>query len=138
MRRFGMTFATVAVLALAGCATFTRSQTNLFVDEDGNCISVDYGTRSKDHVFKMISPGNGQPMEFSSPLMVKITLPNGDRISAYRCFNPLPVGTMYMTDNERWKYLANGFSCTIYEQLPDESDYVHVFDGVLAKGTDGK
>ena len=126
MRRFGMTFATVAVLALAGCATFTRSQTNLFVDEDGNCISVDYGTRSKDHVFKMISPGNGQPMEFSSPLMVKITLPNGDRISAYRCFNPLPVG------------LANGFSCTIYEQLPDESDYVHVFDGVLAKGADGK
>ena len=32
MRRFGMTIAFAAVLALAGCATFTRSQMNLFVD----------------------------------------------------------------------------------------------------------
>lgn len=126
----------LTALALVGCATFTRTQTNLFVDEDGNVISVDYGTRSKDHVFDMVSPANGQPMTFSSELMVKVTLPNGDRITAYRCFNPIPVGTMYMTDDEEWKYLANGFNCTIYRRLPDKSDYVAAFDGVLAKGAD--
>lgn len=124
-----------AALAMSGCATFTKTQTSLFVDEDSNVISVEYGTRSKDHVFDMVSPGNGQPMEFSSKLMVRVLLPNGDRITAYRCFNPIPVGTMYMTDDEHWKYLANGFNCTIYEQLPDKSDYVAVFDGVLSKGS---
>lgn len=119
---------------LAGCASFSLSQTSSFVDEDGNVITVEYGTRSKKHKFEMVSPVNGQPIEIASVLMVRVTLPDGERITAYQCFNPIPRGTMYMTEDEHWKYLASGFSCTLYEQIPDKSDYLAVFDGILAKG----
>ena len=123
----------IGALALAaGCASFELRQSDVFADEEGNVVGVDYGRRSKDHVFMVVSPGNGKLVEYKSDLMVRITLPDGNRISGYRTLNTFPVGTMYMTDDERWIYLANGFSCRIYMQLDDKSDYLLVFEGNLA------
>ena len=121
---------------LSGCASFHVQQTNLFTDEDGNVISVEYGTRSEDHSFMMTVPQTGKRVEFKSNLMVRVTLPDGRSFKGYRCYNPVPQGTMYMSDNERWKYLASGFSAFIYERLPNGEDYVRRFEGTLAKGSD--
>ena len=41
----------LGVLAfLAGCQSYTVSQLNAFVDEDGNILRVTYGRLEKDHV----------------------------------------------------------------------------------------
>ena len=73
----------VGLLLLAGCQSYDIVQTNVFADDDGNVISVDYGRSETDHVNTFRAPTNGKEMEFKSKLMVKVTLPNGDRFKAW-------------------------------------------------------
>lgn len=125
-------------LALAGCATFEKTQSDAFIDDDSNVVFVDYGRRSKDHVFMVRSPGNGKLVEYTSNLMVKFTLPDGRRLTGYRTLNTMPVGTMYMTDDEEWIYLTNGLMCRIYLRTADGLDYLRVYEGNLTKSKDDK
>ena len=81
--------ASVLAAALAGCASFERSQVDAFVDDQGYMIKVEYGTRSKDHVFMVPSPGNGKLVEYRSKLMVRVTLPDGTD-----CFDLLRDGRL--------------------------------------------
>lgn len=132
-------FATLAAAALSGCASFERSQVDAFVDDQGYMIKVEYGTRSKDHVFMVPSPGNGKLVEYRSKLMVRVTLPDGERFSAYRTLNSMPIGTMYMSDNEKWIFLTKGYWATVQKQdRKDSPDYTGVFEGYIRKGVDGK
>lgn len=133
LRKLFFAVASLAV-ALGGCASFTPTHSNVFMNEDGFVVGVQNGTRSSEHVFKVISPGNGKEVEFSSSLMVKVTLPDGERITCYQTLNTLPIGTMYMTDDKEWIYLTNGLMCRVYEMTADRSDYILVFEGNLAKG----
>ena len=131
----------ILLALVAGCTTFEKRQSDVFADEEGNVIGVDYGVGSKDHIFMVPSPGNGKLVEYKSNLMVKVTLPDGNRITGYRTLNTFPVGTMYMTENEDWIYLANGFSCRIYMrvELSDGSrDYMLVFEGNLSSAPRNK
>lgn len=130
---WAFTFAFLAVaLLLQGCQSYTIVQTNVFADDDGNVITVDYGRSESDHVNTFIAPTNGKEMEFRSKLMVRVTLPGGDRFKAWQCMNFRNTGTMYKTDNDRWKFLANGFSSVVYRQNEDdENRYDEVFRGVL-------
>lgn len=134
--RFGMFGRSVgvALVALAtGCQSYTIVQRNVFADDDGNVVSVDYGRSESDHVNTFVSPATGKEMEFRSKLMVKVVLPDGDDFKAWQCMNFLPRGTMYMTDNEEWKVLMNGFSLCVYHRTgePAPRDYLEVYRGVI-------
>ena len=96
--------------ALTGCASFERSQTDAFVDDQGYMIKVEYGTRSKDHIFMVPSPGNGKLVEYRSKLMVRVTLPDGERFSAYRTLNSMPLRSVRLST--RW--LRNSRISTTY------------------------
>lgn len=119
-------------MLLAGCQSYDIVQSNIFSDEDGNLVQVDYGRSEKDHINKFRSPTNGQELDFKSKLLVKVNLPSGDGFLAWQCMNYLRSGTMYRSDNERWMFHANGFSCAVYER--EESDptrYREIFRGIM-------
>ena len=122
-----------AALLLQGCQSYTIVQQNIFMDDDGNGVTVDYGRSDSDHENTFISPVTGKEMPFRSKLMVRVELPDGETIKAWQCMNFLPRGTMYMTDNEEWKVLANGFSCSIYRRTGETPprDYLEVYRGVV-------
>ena len=119
-------------MLMAGCQSYTIVQRNVFVDDRGNAVAVEYRRSESEHVNTFRSPVTGEEMEFKSKLVVLAELPGGDSFKAWQCMNFLPYGTMYKTDNERWMLLANGFSCTIYRQSEsDETQYREVYRGVL-------
>ena len=126
---------TIALLAAAaiaaGCHSYSIVQSNVFVDEDGNVVTVEYGRSDRDHVNTFISPTTGKEMEFKSKLVVCAELPDGDSFTAWQCMNFLARGTMYKTDNEKWMLLADGFSCVIYHRTDDKTRYLEVYRGVL-------
>ena len=123
----------LAALLLQGCQSYTIVQRNVFVDDDGQTVYVDYGRSESDHVNTFVSPATGAEMDFKSKLMVKVELPDGDTFKAWQCMNFLPRGTMYQSDNEEWKALANGFSFIVYRRTgePAPRDYLEVYRGVL-------
>ena len=125
--------ATAALLLLQGCQSYQIVQRNVFADDDGRVIVVDYGRSDSDHYNSFVSPVTGKEMDFHTRLVVKVQLPDGDTIKAWQCMNFLPRGTMYMTDDEEWKVLANGFSCIIYHRTDEKPprDYLEVFRGVI-------
>ena len=124
--------AAVAALAFAGCQSYEIVQRNVFSDEDGNLVAVDYGRSDKDHVNTFIAPLTGREMEFKSKLVVRVELPDGEVFTAWQCMNFTRRGTMYKTDDERWMLLANGFSCVVYRQSEENpGDYREVYRGVL-------
>lgn len=117
---------------VSGCQSYQITQRNIFSDEDGFVVTVDYGHSESDHFNTFISPMTGEELEFKSRLMVNVELPNGDDFIAWQCMNFLRRGTMYRTDNDEWMFLANGFSCTVYHQTDeDETRYLEVYRGVV-------
>ena len=120
-------------LLLQGCQSYTIVQRNVFADDDGNVVAVDYGRSESDHVNTFVSPVTGKEMEYRSRLMVKVTMPDGDTVKAWRCMTSLPRGTMYESDDGEWKVLANGFSVAIYRRTgqPAPRDYLEVYRGVI-------
>ena len=118
---------------LSGCQSYTIVQQNVFADDDGNIVTVEYGRSESDHVNTFISPATGKEMDFRSKLMVRVTLPDGDRVKAWQCMNFLPRGTMYESDGGEWKVLANGFSTVVYHRTgePPPRDYLEVYRGVI-------
>ncbi len=115
----------------AGCCSYSIVQSNVFVDEDGNVVTVEYGRSGRNHASTFVSPATGKEMEFKSRLVVRAELPDGDSFTAWQCMNFLARGTMYKTDNERWMLLADGFSCAIYRRTDDGARYLEVYRGVL-------
>ncbi len=129
--------AAAALFALAGCQSYEIVQRNVFSDEDGNLVAVDYGRSEKDHVNTFVAPTTGKEMEFKSKLVVRAELPDGETFTAWQCMNFLGRGTMYKTDNGRWMLLANGFSCVVYRQTEEDPDnYREVYRGVLCETPD--
>lgn len=128
----GGVLAAVGLGLTVGCQSYTIVQRNVFADEDGNLVIVDYGRSDDYHCNTFVSPATGREMEFKSKLVVKVQLPDGDTIKAWQCMNFLRHGTMYRTDNEEWMVLAGGFTCIIYqrEEFGDEVRYREVFRGV--------
>ena len=122
----------LGALLLAGCQSYEIVQSNVFSDEDGNSVMVEYGRSSTDHVNTFLSPQTGEEMEFKSKLVVLVTLPDGERFKAWQCMNFINLGTMYKTDDGEWMFLANGFSSIVYRQAGDDKDmYKEVYRGVL-------
>ena len=140
MRRVRQTAAVLRAAALsalfaalaAGCQSYAIVQKNVFVDEDGNVVVVEYGRGEREHVNTFIAPTTGREMEFRSRLVVCAEMPDGTRFTAWQCMNFLARGTMYKTDNERWMLLADGFSCAVYRRAEgDGAQYEEVYRGVL-------
>ena len=126
-----------AALAMAGCQSYEIVQRNVFSDEDGNLVAVDYGRGEKDHVNTFVVPATGKEMEFKSKLVVRAELPDGETFTAWQCMNFLRRGTMYKTDDGRWMLLANGFSCVVYRRSEEDPDsYREVYRGVLCDTPD--
>jgi len=125
--------AALVALFVAGCASFHQTQRVKFVDDDGRFAEVLYGYGDKDHVTTWVSPINGKEIELKSKLRVKVALDHGPSFLAYQCMNTLGSGTMYRTDNERYMFLANGFTCAIFELEDKTDDYIMVFQGVLCQ-----
>ena len=129
--------AAAAALALAGCQSYEIVQRNVFSDEDGNLVAVDYGRSEKAHVNTFVAPMTGKEMEFKSKLVVRAELPDGETFTAWQCMNFMRRGTMYKTDNGRWMLLADGFSCVVFRQAEDDPDnYREVYRGVLCDTPD--
>ena len=122
-----------ALLLQVGCQSYEIVQRNIFADDDGNVVVVDYGRSESEHHNTFVSPATGKKMDFRAKLVVEVQLPDGDGIRAWQCMNFLPRGTMYMTDDEEWKILANGFSLMIFHRTgePAPRDYLEVFRGVI-------
>ena len=130
----------IAVMAAAvGCRSYDIVQSNIFSDDDGNVVRIDYGRSGSEHVNTFVNPATGKETEFRSKLVVEVTLPDGEDFTAWQCMNFLARGTMYKTDSEEWMLLANGFSCTVYRQTEeDETRYLEVYRGVLCDTPDAK
>ena len=127
----------LAAMFAAGCQSYDIVQRNVFSDEDGNLVAVDYGRSERDHVNTFVAPLTGKEMEFKSKLVVRAELPDGETFTAWQCMNFLRHGTMYRTDNLKWMLLANGFSCVVYRQVEDSPDnYREVYRGVLCDTPD--
>jgi len=147
-------FLFTSLSALLGCQSYTIVQRNVFADDDGNVVSVEYGRSDEDHVNTFISPTTGKEMEFRSKLVVRANFAEnvadfhevrnrgavtnrielaGESFKAWQCMNFLSRGTMYRTDNDKWMLLANGFSCIIYRQTEEKTRYLEVFRGVLCE-----
>ena len=124
-----------ALLLMQGCQSYEIVQRNIFADDDGNVVIVDYGRSESEHHNTFLSPVTGKEMDFHTKLVVKVQLPDGDDFKAWQCMSFLPpgTGTMYKTDNEEWKVLANGFSFSIYHRTgePPPRDYIEVYRGVV-------
>lgn len=137
MKRISGFTAAVALLALVcGCQSYDIVQTNIFSDEDGRVVRVDYGRSVKPHVNTFINPATGKEVEFVSRLVVDVDIAGGDSFTAWQCMNFLRTGTMYKTDNGRWMFLANGFTCFVYERQED-GRYLEVYRGVLCESPKG-
>ena len=135
-------FAAAAVLAFAGCTSFRQTQTVKFVDDDGRFAEVVYGYGDKDHVTTWTSPVNGKDIELKSKLRVKVRIEDGPGFLAFQCMNTFGSGTMYRTDNERYMFLANGFTMAVFELDDKSEEYRTIFQGVLCQppvnGEDGR
>ena len=127
-----------AALSLQGCNSFMPVFHNSFIDDDGNIIHVESGRLEKDHVTKVVSPGNGKLVDYHTREAVRVTLPDGRRFLAYQTLNTFPVGTMFKTDDDELVYVTNGLACRVYAMLTDGSDHLLVFEGNLTKGDGAK
>ena len=129
--------ASAALLLVQGCQSYEIVQRNIFADDDGNVVVVDYGRSESEHHNTFVSPTTGREMEFHTKLVVKVRMPDGDTIKAWQCMNFLPRGTMYKTDDEEWKVLANGFSLIVYRQTDEKPPrYLEVYRGVICDTTE--
>jgi len=146
-------FVLLATLLLQGCQSYTIVQQNVFADDDGSVLFLEYGRSESDHVNTFVSPVTGKEMEFKSRLMVRaqfsenvpdcLEVRNGgsqtnrivladETIKAWQCMNFLSRGTMYETDGGEWKLLVNGFSTAVYRRMADAPPrYLEVYRGVL-------
>ena len=125
----------LGVLAfLAGCQSYTVSQLNAFVDEDGNILRVTYGRLEKDHVSTFRVPNKDVEQPFRSKLMVIVDMPDGDSFKAYQTMNMLGQGTLYQTSNKEYLFHAMGISCGVYKRNADKETYSEAFIGVLTGG----
>ncbi len=128
--------AAVLALALLGCRSYDIVQSNIFSNDDGFAVRVDYGRSDVEHVNTFRNPATGRETEFKSRLVVCVHLPDGSSFTAWQCMNFLQSGTMYRTDNEKWLVLVNGFTCLIYEKDPipqDPGRYREVYRGILCE-----
>ena len=135
---FGTTILPLLLLALlAGCNSYRVVQQNVFSDEDGFLVALNYGVAEKTHENTFVSPVTGETMPFKSRLLVLAELPDGEELKAWQCMNFLPRGTMYQTDDEKWKILVEGFSCVVYlKDAENGGDYKIVYLGVLCDSPD--
>ena len=130
----------LVLMFVAGCNSLSIKQECEFINEDGKIIEVGYGECSKPRDTKLVldperfkTPLAGKDLTLKSTLGVKVVLPDGDSFTAYRCFNFLPSGTMYMSGDGEWLYHANGITSYIYHQTDDGKDYVAVFEGEMLR-----
>lgn len=124
----------LSLLALAGCHSYDIVQSNIFSNDDGCAVRIDYGRSSKDHVNTFVSPATGAEMPFASRLVVEVTLPDGTSFVAWQCMNFLSKGTLYQTDDKEHLVLVNGFTCCVYAHDPSPDDpgrYREIYSGVL-------
>ena len=107
-------FAATATVLLAGCATWTFEPTRFskFVNERNEYILVDYGIEEHESTF--IGPG-GVEMPFKSKLKVRVEMPDGTRFVAYQ--NMSTEGRLYVSSNERWRFLEHGVAAYVAERL---------------------
>ena len=132
MRLLSRLLAAAILTVMTGCQSYTIVQRNVFSDDDGNIVSVEYGHSESDHVYTFVSPLTGEEMEFRSKLMVVAELPDGEEIKAWECMNFLPPGTMYKTEDDEWMLRVNIFSCIVYQQTKDDkTKYLEVYRGIL-------
>ena len=131
-------FAFLATVLLQGCQSYEIVQRNIFADDDGNVVIVDYGRSESEHCNTFVSPVTGKEMDFRTKLVVKVQLPDGETVKAWQCMNFLPRGTLYKTDDGEWKLLADGFSFSVYHRTgePSPRDYLEVYRGVICETPD--
>ena len=120
--------AVAATALLAGCATWTFEPTrsSKFVNEQNEYILVDYGIEEHESTF--IGPG-GVEMPFKSKLKVRVEMPDGTRFVAYQ--NMSPEGRLYVSDNERWRFLERGVAAYVAERAPDGNGTILRYQGTL-------
>lgn len=123
----------IAFYTLTGCNSYTIAQRNLFSDENGNVVEIEYGHAEKDHHSKFIAPRTGKELDYRTRLLVKVHLPDGDSFKAWQCMNIYnTAGTMYKTDNEEWVVLVTGFTVEIFHITDDKRDHLLVYQGFLS------
>ena len=126
--------AVLLALCFAGCQSYEFVQSNIFSDDDGNIVAIDYGRSESDHVNTFRNPATGMIMEFKSKLVVRVRLPDDDTFTAWQGMNFMQAGTMYKTDNEEWMVLVTGFSCRVFLRGEEnETQYKEVYRGILCE-----
>lgn len=120
--------AVAATVLIAGCATWTfePTRTSKFVNEQNEYIVVDYGIEEHESTF--IGPG-GVKMPFKSKLKVRVTMPDGERFVAYQ--NMSTEGRLYVSGNERWRFLEHGVAAYVAERASDDKGHILRYQGTL-------
>lgn len=126
--RLAAVFALIALFA--GCNSYRIVQKNVFSDDLGRIVSVDYARAEHEHNSKFTSPVTGKEIDFKSRLLVNVELYDGEKFKAWQCMNFSRNGTMYKTDNQEYMFLAGGFTCNIYK-LVDDGLYDEIYRGVI-------
>jgi hypothetical protein len=131
-------FLALAALCLAGCNTFTLSQVDSFIDEDGNLVRVEYGSLKRPRKYTVVSPANGREIECQSALMVRMRLPDGVTVPCYYTQNDFAYGTMYKSADSVWKYFTTGLECAAFRFDPAANDYLLVYKGSACGNVDNR
>ena len=111
-------------MALAGCASFEAERSSRFVDENGAAVSVEYAR------------GEEPKMPYKSKLKVRVTLPDGDRFTAYRHMSL--AGVLYKTADEDWEYFEEGTACAVAQRADDGKGYILRFQGMMTMSSNAK
>jgi len=131
---FVTSVSSVLLSALLGCQSYEIVQSNIFADDNGNVVRVDYGRSDSDHVSHFRAP-NGKELDFKTRLVVEVTLPDGDAVTAWQCMNMMGPGALYRTDDKEWSFHLTGFACSVYRRLGREGriEYREVFKGICCE-----
>ncbi len=126
----------LSLLMLVGCQSYEIVQSNIFSNDDGFVVRIDYGRSDKDHINTFRSPATGAELPFKTRLVVDVLMPDGESFSAWQCMNFLASGTMYRTDDKDFLVLVTGFTCLVYALDPvpqDPERYREIYRGVLCE-----
>jgi hypothetical protein len=121
----------VCALTLAGCASFEAERSSRFIDENGAVVGVEYA-RGEERTTEFTAP-NGAKLPYKSKLKVRVTLPDGDRFTAYRHMSL--AGVLYKTSDEDWEYFEEGTACAVARRAKDGKGYLLVFQGTMCMNT---
>jgi len=117
-KSFLRAFAILAAALVCGCASlsFKPYRQTRFVNMDAEVILAEYAKEKRTETLP-----NGLVSTFENK--VRLTLPDGKRITLYQSFSPF--GVCYVSKNGRYEFIERGVYCLFYKDGQVAFEGVH-------------